>query len=139
MEIILCEKCGQTFYKELQMNSCPQCHQELLEKIQTTWFERELENSLTWNSEVRRKREVWELNVQERLERLLKKIPATIVMNKDIVESVRLIPVAEREVFYDNLNLLLNRLEEHHSWWLKVLHELKKPPEVALVNSDDSQ
>lgn len=113
MEIMLCEKCGQAFFKEKGMNNCPQCYKELLDKIHNLWFEHEQDLPNLPRDISPSRRDVWELNVQERLERLLKKIPANIAMNNEIVYSVRQIPVEQREWFYDNLKLLLYRIDLH--------------------------
>lgn len=139
MQITLCEKCGQAYLKDQGMNGCPQCLQDLLEKVNTVWFDRELEVpvSSTSNEDNSRRRELWELNVHERLERILKRVPATSVMKQELVESVRNIPIKERDEFSTKLKQLLNRLEEHQIWWGKVLHKLNEPPEVSLVKTDD--
>lgn len=139
MDVALCERCGQSYFNDTGIIKCPLCLQELHEKINTRWFGSSHDAPApTSPAEVgSRRREVWELDVQERLERLLKKVPATIAMNTEIVDSVRAIPVAAREDFSDNLNLLLSRLEEHYRWWSKVRKELSQPPDVVLLHDKD--
>lgn len=79
------------------------------------------------------RKEIWEMTIEERLKRLLNKVPSIIWMNDEIVQSVRNIPVEEKQDFQLDVMALVNRLENHLEWWKKVLAESEKPPSLSIV------
>ncbi|MBG9733293.1 hypothetical protein [Paenibacillus alvei] len=80
-------------------------------------------------------KEVWEINAEERLMRLLKVIPS-ICMNDEVVKSVSNIPINKRVHFEIGVDLLLERLLLHHRWWKQIKAELNKKPDIRLVNDN---
>lgn len=140
LELSPCHKCGHTYLKAEGMKRCPQCENELLEKIHQAWFKEKEEHMETIDPKKdNHRREIWELDLKERLNRMLKRIPATIAMNNDLVMSASYMPIDQREDFIDYLKLLLIRLDEHKLWWEKVYMELIKPPAISLSTNSTNK
>jgi hypothetical protein len=78
------------------------------------------------------------MTIQERVGRLKNEIPSDIWMNDEFVDSVRNIPIEERQDFQLDVLVLINRLENHLEWWKKVLIESEKPPTLSVIKDISS-
>ncbi|RAP78555.1 hypothetical protein DL346_09085 [Paenibacillus montanisoli] len=79
----------------------------------------------------------WEMTLQERLERVRKRVPKSVNMNDYVVKTVHDIPFEDREKFELKLRMALYTLGLHYSWWLRVHDEISKPewsrPKLKLI------
>ncbi|MFC5651259.1 hypothetical protein ACFPYJ_19535 [Paenibacillus solisilvae] len=81
------------------------------------------------------RKEVWQMSVEERLSRLLKRIPDTVWMNDEVVESTGQVPIQYKSEFSNDVKRLLQRLENHHHWWSKILSETEKQPKLSVIKT----
>lgn len=98
------------------------------------WF-KSREDEPEHSKQAAREKAAFELNIIDRLERTMKRVPAACNIDDNIVVSTRQIPIAQRDDFSYKVETLLSRLRSLYYWWDKVADELKKPPEIKLYDS----
>lgn len=85
------------------------------------------------------RKESWELTLEERLERVIKRVPAYPNMNDEIVKTASSIPIYKRQYIRNYLDVLIYRLNRQLYWWEKVRDELDKKPEMKAVKWNECQ
>jgi hypothetical protein len=127
-QVVLHAKTGQwTAYAEGDVLTVALTKQEAAEKL---WLYREARRPSTAESGVRKP--VWECSLEERFERLRRKIPRQSHFTGHTVLGARQVPMERRARLENDIAELIDDLEIQLHWWRKVKKELAAAPKLEL-------